>query len=121
MRRRFAFVALHPSEVPTRDMLRRWLDSQNLPDTVAQLHDELNRSIEDSDFKIGPSYFMRSAVHEGDGLDRAWRTAILPLLEEHHYGDGLDVQRRYGLESLRARIASTPPTGIADSSDDIDS
>lgn len=61
---------------------------------VADLLEELNSWIEDDDFKIGPSYFTRPAVHAQGGLERAWRTAILPLLEEHHYGDGTDVPGR---------------------------
>nr|NLI49276.1 AAA domain-containing protein [Propionibacterium sp.] len=105
MRRRFAFVPLHPSEPPTSGVLRRWLAASGLDVGVADLLDELNRRIEDPDFKIGPSYFMRKAVHEPGGLERAWRTAILPLLEEHHYGDGTDVRARYGLDTIRARVA----------------
>jgi len=114
MRRRFAFVALHPSEPPTDGMLRRWLDAHGLPDATARLHDELNARIEDPDFKIGPSYFMRRAVHEVDGLGRTWRTAILPLLEEHHYGEGLDVAKRYGLGALQARIAADEVAATVD-------
>lgn len=106
MRRRFAFVPLHPFEAPTSGVLRRWLAANQLDAAVADLLDELNVRIEDPDFKIGPSYFMRPAVHEPSGLERVWRTAILPLLEEHHYGDGIDVVRRYGLEAIRARVAS---------------
>ena len=106
MRRRFAFVSLHPSEPPTSGVLRRWLAARpQLDPGVADLLDELNSRIDDPDFKIGPSYFMRNAVHEPDGLERAWRTAILPLLEEHHYGDGTDVRARYGLDPIRARVA----------------
>ena len=106
MRRRFAFVSLHPSEPPTSGVLRRWLAARpQLDPGVADLLDELNSRIDDPDFKIGPSYFMRKAVHEPDGLERAWRTAILPLLEEHHYGDGTDVRARYGLDPIRARVA----------------
>ena len=48
---------------------------------------------------------MRSAAHQDGGLERVWRTAILPLLEEHHFGDGVDVHRRYGLPALRAALA----------------
>lgn len=110
MRRRFAFVALHPSEAPTNVVLRRWLAANNLDPAVADLLDELNARIEDPDFKIGPSYFMRPAVHEFGGLERAWRTAILPLLEEHHYGDGIDVAARYGLDAMRARVAARAST-----------
>ncbi len=92
MRRRFAFVPLHPSEPPTSGVLRRWLAASELDVGIADLLEELNRRIEDPDFKIGPSYFMRKGVHEQGGLERAWRTAILPLLEEHHYGKGTDVR-----------------------------
>ncbi|WP_416954970.1 AAA family ATPase [Nocardioides sp. T5] len=107
MRRRFAFLPLHPSEDPTNGILRSWMKEQNLPSHVADLHDELNRRIEDSDFKIGPSYFMRKAVHEGNGLERTWRTSILPLLEEHHFGelDGKQVAARYGLAAVQAAVA----------------
>ncbi len=101
-------------EPPTAGMLRRWLGAHAFPDTTARLHDELNARIEDPDFKIGPSYFMRLAVHEGDGLERTWRTAILPLLEEHHYGEGLDVAKRYGLGALHARIAASDVDLTAD-------
>lgn len=116
MRRRFAFVPLHPSEPPTQDVLRRWLVATRRDGGVADLLEELNRRIEDPDFKIGPSYFMRNAVHADGGLERAWRTAILPLLEEHHYGDGVDVRQRYGLEAIRARVAKQ--SGDAVTSDD---
>ncbi|MEO6500536.1 MAG: AAA family ATPase [Jatrophihabitantaceae bacterium] len=108
MRRRFAFVGLHPSEPPTSTVLRRWLQT-NHPGgiAVADLLDELNARIDDRDFRIGPSYFMRDAVYAPAGLERVWRTAILPLLEEHHYGQGLDVERRYGYEMIRTAAASS--------------
>ena len=122
MRRRFAFLPLHPSEEPTNGILRSWLAEQGLPARVADLLDELNRRIEDSDFKIGPSYFMRPAVHAPDGLERTWRTSILPLLEEHHFGDltGAQVAARYGFEVVAAAIDAPVATltetadGIAD-------
>lgn len=44
---------------------------------------------------------MKPGVYRDGGLERTWRTKILPLLEEHHYGEGLDVTARYGLDSLR--------------------
>ncbi|OMG54072.1 hypothetical protein BJN44_11045 [Tessaracoccus sp. ZS01] len=117
MRRRFAFVPLHPSEAPTRDVLRRWLAATGRDGGVADLLDELNRRIEDPDFRIGPSYFMRDAVHADGGLERAWRTAILPLLEEHHYGDGMDVRQQYGLEAIRARVAKQSDDAVTSDGD----
>ncbi|MBH0243792.1 hypothetical protein I3W98_14530, partial [Streptomyces cavourensis] len=48
------------------------------------------------------------------GLDRTWRTKILPLLEEHHYGEGIDIAKTYGLEALRANIAPAAGPGETD-------
>ena len=108
MRRRFAFVSLHPDQPPTSGVLRRWLQRQGHADTLADIHDALNARIEDSDFKIGPSYFMRPEVHLEGGLDRLWQSAVLPLLDEHHFGDGTDVARRYGLDRIRAAVPKAP-------------
>lgn len=105
MRRRFAFESLHPSEPPTNGILRSWLHRTGRPAATADLLDELNLLIDDEDFKIGPSYLMRPAVYEDQGLERVWRTAILPLLEEFHYGDkSVDVPARYGLDTIRKRL-----------------
>lgn len=100
MRRRFAFKALHPSTEPTKGMLGKWLAAQELPQTSALVLERLNGLIADEDFKIGPSYFMRRSVHEGDGMSVAWETSILPLLEEHHFGEGRDVAKEYSLSRI---------------------
>lgn len=105
MRRRFAFVPLVPGDPPLHGMLREWLRKSGFDPGVADLLDELNARIDDRDFRIGPSYFMRPAVHADGGLERAWRTAILPLLEEHHFGEGIDVEERYGLAAIRSAVA----------------
>ncbi|MFB4309203.1 McrB family protein [Actinomadura sp. GTD37] len=105
MRRRFWFVELHPDEPPTSEILARWLRRHELGDEPARLLAELNSRIDDRDFKVGPSYLMRESAATEAGLARIWRTQILPLLEEHHYGDGTDVQAKYGLDTLRRRLA----------------
>lgn len=105
MRRRFAFVPMHPSEEPTASLLRKWLLERGRPTTYADLLDALNSRIEDDDFKIGPSYFMRDSVYAEGGLERVWRTAIMPLLQEHHYGEHIDVAKRYGLSVLQRSVA----------------
>lgn len=114
MRRRFAFMALQPDEAPTKDMLRRWLAAEGKPSTFADIHDQLNLLIADRDFKIGPSYFMRPEVHEDGGLDVMWQTAILPLLEEHHFGDGTDVAKRYSLDAIRKRAFNAANASTAE-------
>jgi len=124
MRRRFAFLPLHPSESPTNGVLRKWLKAKNHNAESADLLDELNARIDDPDFRIGPSYFMRPAVYgAGDkGLERVWRTAILPLLEEHHYGDGTDVRARYGLDAIRKALQarnSAPISPVEEADDGI--
>lgn len=110
LRRRFAFLPLHPSEQPTRGILRSWLAAKGYDGRLADLHEELNARISDGDFKIGPSYFMRDKIAT-DATDKAlelmWRTDILPLLEEHHFGDrNIDVAARYGLPVLRKALAA---------------
>ncbi len=75
MRRRFAFMALHPSSEPTKGMLSKWLAAEDLPQTAALVLERLNGLIDDEDFKIGPSYFMRRSVHEGEGMSVAWETS----------------------------------------------
>ncbi len=32
---------------------------------------------------------------------------ILPLIAEHHYGDGVDLEARYGLAALRRQATPT--------------
>lgn len=121
LRRRFAFLPLHPSEEPTSGILRRWLTSKGYDTWLADLHDELNAVVSDNDFKIGPSYFMREKIatdRTDKSLELMWRTDILPLLEEHHFGDlNVDVGARYGLPTLRKSLAAK--AGILD--EDIDS
>ncbi|MGW4102851.1 DUF4357 domain-containing protein [Streptomyces sp. NPDC004976] len=104
MRRRFAFVELSPRTEPTRGLLRRWLEREGRDAEPADLLDALNTRIDDPDFRIGPSYLMKKGVYREGGLERTWRTKILPLLEEHHYGEGVDVERRYGLAALRESL-----------------
>nr|BFE28504.1 hypothetical protein GCM10010200_007550 [Actinomadura rugatobispora] len=105
MRRRFWFTELHPDVPPTRDVLPEWLKEKGYSDEPARLLTELNRRIQDRDFRIGPSYLMRDSVATEQGLERIWQKQIIPLLEEHHYGDGTDVQGQYGLDALRSALS----------------
>ncbi|MEU0429511.1 DUF4357 domain-containing protein [Streptomyces canus] len=104
MRRRFAFVELSPRTEPTRGLLRRWLAKEGKETEPADLLDALNSRIDDPDFRIGPSYLMKKGVYREGGLERTWRTKILPLMEEHHYGEGVDVEKRYGMAALRESL-----------------
>ena len=108
VRRRFAFVELHPDEHPVRDVLARWLAAEGRPDDErARLLTRLNQAIgvQDHDFKIGPSYLMRPNLDSDAALERVWRHDLLPLIEEHYYGrlDRAQVHSRFGLAAIRAR------------------
>jgi 5-methylcytosine-specific restriction protein B len=111
MRRRFAFVELSPRTEPTSGLLRRWLAANDRDPEPADLLDALNSRIADPDFRIGPSYLMKPGTYRAGGLERTWRTKILPLLAEHHYGEGVDVERKYGIAALQAANSQTgnPP------------
>ncbi|MFJ3806503.1 DUF4357 domain-containing protein [Streptomyces sp. NPDC090073] len=104
MRRRFAFVELSPRTEPTTGLLRRWLAEEGKDPEPADLLDALNARIDDPDFHIGPSYLMKKGAYREGGLERTWRTKILPLMEEHHYGEGVDIEKRYGLAALRESL-----------------
>ncbi len=108
MRRRFGFLSLHPEDEKLDEVLRAWLRLRELPLDRADLLVELNRRINDKDFKLGPSYLMTLSVGTEEGLERIWRSSIIPLLEEYHAGDGIDARRRYGLASLRTSLAVVP-------------
>lgn len=109
MRRRFAFVEMHPARSPVAGLLRRWLAARGLDEEAADLLDALNARLADADYAIGPSYLMREAAYDKpNGLERIWTYDILPLLVEHHHADDLDVTERYGLAALRQACADAP-------------
>lgn len=109
IRRRFAFLELHPAEAPVSGVLAAYLEKKELPSDRADLLAALNREIGEGerDLQIGPSYLMRATAATEQGLARIWRYDILPLLEEHYYGRQTrsQVHERFGFDALRRRIA----------------
>ena len=120
MRRRFAFFELSPKTDPTNGLLYRWLAREGRDAEPAVLLDKLNDLIGESNFQIGPSYLMKPGVYRDGGLERVWRTKILPLLEDHYYGDGVDVRLRYGLAALREETGSAAEQQAAEPFDGAD-
>lgn len=105
MRRRFYFHAFFPDRYPVDGVLRSWLRDNGLGAEPAKLLAELNRRIDDPDFSIGPSYLMSKNIREGDRLERVWKQAIMPLLEEHFFGEGRDIEATFGLSAVRSSLA----------------
>ncbi|MCY1694860.1 AAA family ATPase [Curtobacterium sp. SL109] len=116
MRRRFAFIELHPERDPVRNVLAGWTATRGLQDNRADLLTRLNAQIQDHDAKVGPSFLMRDLG--GTGLQDVWRYEILPLLAEHHYGEGVDLEARYGLAALRRHAAPLVADGAEGASVD---
>lgn len=106
MRRRFAFVELHPRTPPVQGLLSRWLTRNGFPDWPARVLDELNTRIEDADAAIGPSYLMDPRIYQrDDGVERVWQYWIMPLLTDQFYGQ-TDLEERYGLAALRRAVGA---------------
>jgi len=115
MRRRFDFVPLFPGREPLVGMLRGWLKANAMPATAADLLDALNVMLGEPESAIGPSYFMSERARTRVGLERIWRTAIIPVLEERFAGGDVDVHDRYSLERVLARIGTgTAPPKFVD-------
>jgi 5-methylcytosine-specific restriction protein B len=104
MRRRFYFVRFSPEVEPIASLLRRWLEDRGLGLRPATLLDALNRNLDDPDFSIGPSYFMDERILDEGELERVWTHALMPLLEEHFFGSGVDVPARFGLHVLDGNL-----------------
>jgi 5-methylcytosine-specific restriction protein B len=105
LRRRFYFVGLMPTREPIDRVLAEWLSDNGLDPEPAELLAELNRTIDDAEFSIGPSYLMTSDGSAPD-VERVWRYSIIPLLEEHYYGTGRNLEADFGLARLRQLLAA---------------
>ena len=113
IRRRFAFVELHPQEGMTSGLLDRFLAGTGQDRRPALLLDELNQEIamEDRDLMIGPSYFMKPDSLSAAGLNQIWKYELLPLLEEHYYGrmSRQEIHTRFGLEAIARKVDGISP------------
>ncbi len=123
IRRRFPFYEMHPSEEPVKSVLERYLAANDITDNRAAMLEELNRRMGERgrDLQIGPSYLMRSEITSDVDIDLVWRYDILPLLEEHYYGqmDRQEIRSTYGVEQVRKaalkRVAAAVAGGEAGS------
>lgn len=104
IRRRFAFVELHPQDGMIAGMLGRYLEGNNKPPLRADLLEALNAEIENTnrDLMIGPSYFMKAHAETEQGLADIWKYELLPLLEEQYFGrlNRDKVHEKFGLPAM---------------------
>lgn len=104
IRRRFAFIELHPLEGIVAETLGRFLEFSGQPTMAADLLDALNIELgaDKRDLAVGPSYFMKEDSFTAAGLRRVWKYELLPLLEEYHFGelDRNEVHERFALDKL---------------------
>jgi 5-methylcytosine-specific restriction protein B len=125
IRRRFPFYEMHPSHEPVKSVLEKYLVANHLSTDRAGLLAALNESIgaDGRDLQIGPSYLMRPDAGKPGGIDRVWKYDIMPLLEEHFYGqiERTTIHERFGLAAIRASAAKKQvSTGEPSDSGDTD-
>lgn len=106
IRRRFNFIEFSPNRAPIRGLLESWLNHHGLSHEPALVLEELNRRLDDDDYAIGPSYLMNEDAKSQTGLERIWKYSIMPLLEEHFYGQkGATAQ--FELTTLQSEVRRT--------------
>lgn len=110
IRRRFAFVELHPQDGMISGLLERFLKANGKPNLRAELLNALNSEIEETnrDLMIGPSYFMKPHAETDEGLEEIWKYELLPLLEEQYFGrlNRDKVREKFGLAAMRRKAGA---------------
>jgi 5-methylcytosine-specific restriction protein B len=82
LRRRFSFIHLGPAY----DVLEERLKHDGLPAAglISTLR-AINREIDDRNYEIGISFFMKDGKALRTALEEIWRGEIEPYLEEYFY------------------------------------
>ena len=90
LRRRFAFIKLQPDY----DVLKRYHQRENTGfpvDRLIPVLQDVNRSINDSNYEVGISYFIKPDLM--DHLEGIWRMEIEPYLEEYFFDNPKNAER----------------------------
>lgn len=113
LRRRFHFVAFHPSKPPIQGLLARWLEKKTsgrsakdatAVSQIAQVVDLANEKLDDHQASIGPTYFMpKDGRLDEDGIQKTWKHNVLPYIEERLFGDR-EKLADFDLETLRREV-----------------
>ena len=114
LRRRFYFRRLMPVVDGRADVLAGWLASREMAPgdrtRVLNLFLALNRRVEEQlspDYQVGHSYLMVDGIQTRPVMDRVWRHAVFPLLEEYFYAhrDRAAILGGFALDRLLAASA----------------
>lgn len=82
LRRRFSFIRLQPEYA----ILSSYLKKYNLPaDSLIAVLQQINRTINDPNYEVGISFFMKDQAQLKQWLPDIWKTEIEPYLEEYFY------------------------------------
>lgn len=82
LRRRFSFIRLQPEY----SILANYLTKNNLPaDSLVVALQQINRTINDPNYEVGISFFMKDQTQLKQWLPDIWKTEIEPYLEEYFY------------------------------------
>jgi 5-methylcytosine-specific restriction enzyme B len=80
LRRRFAFIGLRPNY----EVLRHYhADTGFAVDGLVRVLQQVNSTVGDPNYALGPSFFLRSEVPEQ--LEDIWRLEVEPYLEEYFF------------------------------------
>jgi 5-methylcytosine-specific restriction endonuclease McrBC GTP-binding regulatory subunit McrB len=101
LRRRFHFVSFYPTEDAMKNLLRDWL-AENAPTVswIATAVDNANHQLDNPDFAIGPSHFMKKGLTE-ELARKIWRRSIIPYVEDFFFNQK-EKAKDYDLDRLRA-------------------
>lgn len=82
LRRRFTFIRLKPEY----DILANHLKEFNYPtDSLIKIMKEINKAIDNPDYKLGISFFLNDSEHLKKALPDIWEGEIEPYLEQIFY------------------------------------
>jgi hypothetical protein len=102
LRRRFWFLSFHPDVEPTKSLLSRWSQENEISEEINAIWAELNVRIDDPNLKLGPSYFMRRDIEHV--LNIVWEQSIIPLLEEYFWDAPGIIQEKFGLLDVQSEV-----------------
>lgn len=89
LRRRFSFIRLQPEY----EILANSLKKSNLPaEGLIAVLEQINQAIEDPNYQIGISFFMKDQERLKSLLPIIWKTEVEPYLEEYFYDQASKVE-----------------------------